>query len=293
MITKERIEQLTIDIARASSVMKLVCGVANNAAWQVVLHAYSYISGRRMDPNDPDGRRRMPAHPRFRHEVKKQFKKALDEWKAYEHRLVYASEYRMFHVDDMDEAHRRRYGDITDRQYYDFWSGIGAPAFTKTMPYITSLWNKYRVSLISHKVEHPDHVAWVMTALAALELADQLYYKAIDECVSGYKIPRPLLNKIFRQFRLTRVKDAWHQALMMLAPETVFDLDYVEEKNIKIGLTQLCDAWSDPNLMYESTMNTVEDYDEIFATRGFQKKSLRELADIKNKTEEEINNEHN
>lgn len=90
------------------------------------------------------------------------------------------------------------------------------------------------------------------------------------------------------------MKSAWHQAMLMMAPDTVFDLEYVEKRNIEVGLMQLCDAWSNPKLMYESTMDSVEDYDEVFATRGFQQKSLRELADIRDKTEEAImnNNEH-
>jgi len=293
MTDKQR-ERLITDLSKAAAVLKLVCGVANNAAWQVVLHAYSYISGRQIDPTDPDGERRVPAHPRFRHEVKRQFRRAIDEWHDYEARLIYATEYRMFHLDDMTEAVRRRYGDITDRQYYEFWSSVGGPAFSKTMPLITSLWNKYRLSLINHKVDNADHVAWVMTALAAIELADQLYFKAIEECRKGYNLPRQLLTTVFHQFRLTRMKSAWHQAMLMMAPDTVFDLEYVEKRNIEVGLMQLCDAWSNPKLMYESTMDSVEDYDEVFATRGFQQKSLRELADIRDKTEEAImnNNEH-
>ena len=77
---------------------------------------------------------------------------------------------------------------------------------------------------------------------------------------------------------------------MMLAPETDFELEPMEKRNIEMGLTQLCEARLDPSLLYNSTMQSVEDYDEIFRTRGYQKKALREIAEVRDETKEELEN---
>jgi hypothetical protein len=49
-------------------------------------------------------------------------------------------------------------------------------------------------------------------------------------------------------------------------------------------LEQLCDAWVAPTLLYDSTFENVEDYEEIFRTKGEQKKSLREIAEARELT---------
>ena len=273
---EREMEALAAKMARASGVVKLFCGVANNAAWLVVLDGYDHARQCR----------------NYRHAVKHAFKDAIQSYHDYENRLIYATENRMFHVADLGERVRKMYGeDITDRQYYDFWSSVGGPAYEKTRPLITSLWNKHRLSLLNHGVKDAEHVAWVLTALAALGLACQLYEKAISECKRGYQLPERLMRFVFNQFSLKPVEERWRRALIMLAPDAGFKLDSVERKNIAHGLTQLCEAWIDPSLLYNSTMKSVEDYDEIFRTRGYQQKAMREIAEVRDETLEDLIND--
>jgi hypothetical protein len=274
-MTEEQYNELARKMASAAGVVKLICGVANNAAWLVMLDGY-------------DQARRCQ---RYRHDVKRAFKLAIEAWHDYERRLVHATENRMFHLADMGEKARKTYGDITDRQYYDFWASVGGPAYQKTRPLITSLWNKHRLSLLNHHVKDADKVAWVITAQAALELAEQLYEKAIRECVKNYGLPEWMARGVFGQFSLKAVSERWRRALMMLAPETEFELEPTEKRNIELGLTQLCEAWLDPTLLYNSTMESVEDYGEIFRTHGYQKKALRDLAEVRDETMEEFEND--
>lgn len=271
----EQYNETVRKMASAAGVVKLICGVANNAAWLVVLDGY-------------DQARRCQ---RYRHEVKRAFKMAIEAWHDYERRLIHAKECRMFNLADMDEKTRKTYGDITDRQYYEFWASVGGPAYQKTRPLITSLWNKHRLSLLNHHVKDADKVAWVITAMAALELAEQLYEKAIHECIDGYGLPERMVRGVFGQFSLKTVSERWRKALMLLAPETEFELEPTEKRNIEMGLTQLCEAWLDPTLLYNSTMESVEDYDEIFRTRGYQKKAMREIAEVRDETMEELEND--
>lgn len=238
-------------------------------AWLVVLEAFDHA-------------RRCK---RYGFRQKQLFMQAVNELHIYERGLKHATVNRMFHLADMKEEVRRKYGDITDAEYYEFWKGIGGPAYQNTRPLSTSLWNKYRLSLLSHGVNDSEHIAWVMTAQAAIDLAGTMYESAMRECEVGYKIPRPLLEKVFGQFSLKRVSKAWYRAMVALAPETEpIKLDPIEEKNIDMGLRQLMEAWMDPELLYSSTSETVEEYDEIFATHGFQKKVLREIAEVKAET---------
>ena len=57
--------------------------------------------------------------------------------------------------------------------------------------------------------------------------------------------------------------------------------------NIQNGLMQLTETWSNPQLMYDSMSSGVEDYDDIFRTKGYMKKALRNLAEHRNATLEE------
>jgi hypothetical protein len=270
-------------MASAAGVVKLICGVGNNAAWQVVLHALTEINGKKIDPKDPEGNRHLPRHPRYQHEVKHAFKRAIEAFHDYERQLICAKENRMFHLADKTENTRKMFGDITDREYYEFWASIGWPAFQKTKPLITSLWNKHRLSLLNHGVGESDKVAWVLTAMAALELADQLYEKAIRECIN-YGLPEWMVRGVFSQFSLKHVKDKWREALLLLAPDTEYELEPTEKRNIELGLTQLCEAWLDPSLLYNSTIATAEEFDEVFRTKGYQKKAMREIAEARNET---------
>ena len=275
MMTEKKKEEYIRCMAAASGFVKLVCGVANNAAWLVVL----------------DGLDHAKQCKRYRHDVKRAFKQAIEYFHEYERTLLYARENRMFHVPDMGEKARKTYGDITDREYYDFWASLGASAYTKTRPLITSLWNKHRLSLQAHGVQDAKHVAWVLTAAAALELAVQLYEKAIDQSIEFYGLPRKILVDVFGQFSLAKMTEAWRRALNMLSPDSKFDLGSTERKNIEHGLTQLCEAWLDPSLQWKSTLQSVEDYEEVFRTKGYQKKTIDEIKSIHDKIMDNLEND--
>ena len=277
------LEELEREMAASAATVKLICGVGNNAAWLVVLEAYGHAKQhRRFNQNIKGGKR-----------VSWFFRRVMKLYHEYEHRLVDARKIRFFHIADMDEKTRRKYGEgITDREYYDFWAAIGGPCYSKTHPLVTSLWNKYRLSLMHNDVVDADKVAWVMTGQAALELAVTMYDMAIDECEKGYDIPRSLLEYVFGQFSMKEIADEWYRAMMTLAPETEpIKLSELDEKNIELGIRQLMEAWLDHDMLYASTADTVAEYDEVFRTRGFQKKVLREIAEVRQETQQEYEKE--
>lgn len=277
------IEELESKMTAAASTVKLICGVGNNAAWLVVLEAYGHAKQhRRFNQNIKGGKR-----------VSWFFRRVMKLYHEYEHQLVDARQNSLFHVADMDEKMRRQYREgITDREYYDFWAAKGGPCYSKTYPLVTSLWNKYRLSLQHNNVADADKVAWVMVGQAALELAVTMYDMAIDECEKGYGIPRSLLEYVFGQFSMKEIAGEWFRAMMALAPETEpMKPSELDEKNIDMGIRQLMEAWLDYDTLYTSTADTVAEYDEVFRTRGFQKKVLREIADVRQETQQEYEKE--
>lgn len=277
-MTEEELQQA---LGNSAKVVKLICSVGNNAAWNVMMDAYDHAKKcKRFTASIKGGR------------VCSQFKRAINDFNAYERNLLRCSKNRMFHLADMSEEIRRKYGDITDDEFYEFWKGVGAVAHKKTKPMITSLWNKYRLSLINHHVADADHVAWVMTAQACIDLSIRLHDHALKECTNGYRLPRPLLDHVFGQFSLTRVSRSWYRAMLDLEPGLEpITLDDVEERNIEYGLYQLTEAWLEPSLLYDATSEAVEDFEEIFSTSGQVKKALREIAEVKDETLKELENE--
>lgn len=275
-------EEIVKAVSNAAAIFKLVCGVGNNAAWLAMMDGYDHAKRCKAFRRSLKGG----------HMVGWYFKKAVNDFKDYERQLLTTEKNRMFHVADMTEDVRRKYGDISDAEYYEFWKGVGGVAYAKTQPHITSLWNKYRVSLIKHDVKDAEHVAWVMTAQAAIDLSLAMYESAMKECETGMNLHRQLLDGIFGQFSLKTVSKDWMRAMMLLAPETNdFQLDSTEERNIEFGLEQLMEAWLDPNLLYSSASGAVDDYEEIFATKGFVKKVQREIAEVRAETLKELENE--
>lgn len=271
-------EEAQLRFSRAAAVVKLICGVANNAAWLVMLDGYGHAKRCRRYGQSAKGGK-----------VGTFFKRAINEFHDYERGLLRASTNRMFHLSDMAESTRRKYGDITDDEYYEFWKGIGGVAYIKTKPLITSLQNKYRLSLVCHHIDEADHIAWVMTAQAAIDLSIAMYDSAIIECMNGFNLPKRSLETVFGQFSLRRVSTVWRKGLMLIAPDTEFiDLDDVESKNIDHGLQQLMEAWMKPDLLYSSTSENIEDFEEIFATKGFWKMALRDIAEIRAETLKEL-----
>ena len=272
-------EEMVKAVGNAAAIFKLVCGVGNNAAWVVMMEGYDHA-------------RRCKAFKRSvkgGHNVGWYFKRAVNDFNIYERNLLTTQTNRMFHVADMSDDVRRKYGDISDAEYYEFWKGVGGVAYGKTKPLITSLVNKYRVSLIQHGVKDAEHVAWVMTAQAAIDLSLALFESAAKECEVGLKLHRKVIDEVFSQLSLKTISKDWMRALMLLAPETdPIKLSDVEERNIDLGLRQLMETWLDPELLYSSASGAVDDYEEIFATKGFHKKVQREIAEVRAETLKEL-----
>lgn len=258
--------ELADAVAKAAGLTKTMTGIGNNAAWAAALEANDHLRH----------------HPRFRHSVKKGFTDALEAFKTYERTLVHTQENRLFSVSDLTPEYRKRYGNISDREYYDFWAATGTTAYTNKRVWMTNLWNKFRVSLINHKVPNPDIVAWGMAASACIKLAVCIYDNSLKVGVEQYKVPMPLLDAIFGGLRLSEIEKKWDRALAQLEPFTeTYDLNETEQRNIQNGLDQLQEEWTSCATLRNALSETTEAYEEVFRTKGEMKKTLRLIGEIR------------
>lgn len=260
-------EELSSSISCASSIVKLVCGVANGVAYLIML----------------DARDKMRLHPKWRGAIKRAYSHAFAEYDSYLRMLKFPPSDMpyFFKMEDMDSSTRKKYGNITDAQYFEFWESLAGAAYTHQRKYITSLANKYRLSLVGHGNPYAEILQWPMVAQAMLELSVTIWEVNIEDLAEKYHLPKKLLQRFFSGFSLSRVAAAWKKALEITDNAVLtYDLDANETRNIELGIEQLQDAFSDPKTLYESLLGSVEAYDEIFRTKGEHKKVVREIENL-------------
>jgi hypothetical protein len=284
-------EELERQVSQCSGFVKMMCGVANNCAIQVVNMCRSHIE----DIRDEDSYKERPKrpHPGYKHRAKLLFRQFFQEWHTMESSLLYpsAGETRFFHVADMPDGARKKYGTMTDAQYFEFWKGTGALAYQKSLPLVTSLQNKFRLSLERHGVKHAQQTAWAMTADAVLQLACETFDRTMRSCHEALPyLELSFVETLWKAFSPKRPAETWRKAMLLMAPDCDgYKLDDDEERNIAYGLEQLRELWVSSDLPFDATIAAVEDYDEdIFRTRGEAKKSIRELSEARNDARREI-----
>lgn len=248
-----------------AGLVKTVCGVANNAAWMACLEAYD----------------KAKSHPRFRKRshggksIKKLFKNAIEAHHAYERALLYGGPPYFFRLNDLPPNARKQFGDITDADYFDLWTAVGAKAYEKTRPFTTCLANKFRVSMERHGVEHADIIAWIITATTCLKIASRVFDSAMRSASKMVKMTAGDLGKVFHPFSLDIVTKLWIEAELAIEPETDIDIeDPIEKKNLQMGILQIEEQWMNYGTLYGSAAEVFEQYDDVWRTPGEQKKAI-------------------
>ena len=283
-MTDEERQKIELTFARCSGFVKMVTGVANNAALAVMRHAYCQIA----DIRDKDSYMERPRQPHhnYRHKAKMLFGQAMRDVAAYRSRLMHPNrgDVRFFCVSDMTPDTRKKYGDMTDEDYFAFWEGTGSEAYRKTQPLITSLWNKFRKSFDEHGIHSAAQSAWGLTAMTCLQLAVEIWEGAmlsVREAVES-RLTDEFIWRVYQPFSLQRVAASWKQALVTLSPESAcYRLDGSDERNIELGVQQLRDAWLSPDMPFSATMQAVDDFGDLFRTQGERKKAIREMSEMR------------
>ena len=251
-------------IRKASALVKIMMGPCNNAAWTVCLQAHD----------------KAKTLPQYRHEVKRAFRQSLDAWAAYERELLHDQRNRFFCLKDMSEKTRKTYGNITDREYYEFWTGTGCEMYVRTAPLITALQHKCKRILDSRGIANADALAWITTARACLDLAVVIYDMTALVLTNEHGIHARYVREVFGKFSLQNVRDRWKHAEHLLSLDDI-PLTDAEIHNVELTLEQIQEAWTSLDLIYELMGYTAESYDEVFRTKGEMKKVLRSISELR------------
>lgn len=273
--TRRTRAKLERQLASAAGLVKEVMGVANNAAWLICVDAY-------------DRMRTLP-NWKARH---KGFRRALDEFKAYERRLIWDDNYRFFDLRDMPEATRKMYGDISNREYYEFWAAVGGSAYDRTKAFVSSLQNKYRLALLHNGVAEGTAVplAWGSAAFACLNCAVEIYSTCLDTVANQFALPRGRMDACFHLFSLGTVSRLWGCALKDCDPVAFAgELSVTDGKNVQQGIEDIMLLWTDGPAIYDDMEKTLRECGEdVMRTKGCIRKAIAEvegMREIHNQTE--------
>ena len=257
---------------KCSSYVKYVVGVANNAAWAACLDSMEHIR----------------QHPYYRNSrcggttPAREFVRCFDVLKSYEHNLIYTEHNRFFRLSDMPPQTRAYYGNITDREYYDYWAAFGFQAFQDTRPFFTSLVNKLRLAYEAHGVTAPDKIAWANAAGQTLYIASDIFTNVIDNCVRDFpNVGRKVFLSVLKPFDLHDVARLWASAVDTLDPKSDVALTDTEHRNIEQGYIQLAQQWTSNESVFGSREKVAKSYEEIFRTNGTMKKAIGRFQQMK------------
>lgn len=266
-------EQLTKEWATAAGLMKELMGVANNAAWLVILDAREELR------ELPNWKQRVSGGMT----VAQNFQRAIEAFHAYEKALLWDDEFGYFDLQNMPEHTRKMYGDISNRDYYDFWCAIGGSTYSRTRPFVTSLWNKYRLALEHDGISNADTIAWGMCGIACLNAAVTIYSMSLDMIHEQFHIDLALLRKVFRKFSLTDVEKLWEDACKLAFPKAFSaPMSDTDGQNVEMGIRQIMEQWTDGDKIYDDMEKTLEECGEdVMKTQGFVKKAITEVQQLR------------
>jgi hypothetical protein len=233
-----------VDWGEVASFVMAMSGMANNAAWYVLMEAYDAV-------------RRLPC---YKQRTKQLVNAAIKEWNVYEKRLIAD---KFLDIRTMKEQARAMYADdITNEEFIDWWRGIGGEAYDKTKQFVSSLANKYRLALEKAGVQHAEDIGWMLTASAAFSIAVKIWEETIRNACREYGGSVERGYQLFRAFNLEDVKRAWNRAGKSVCDD--IPIDECAARNIELGVNQLAEKWSDPKLMQRSMRKAIKAYKESF-----------------------------
>lgn len=258
-------------VTQASSFVKLIDGVVNNAAWAACLDAYEYLKPLK----------------RFNQQVRGGdtagygYKRCFKALKDYQRNLIYASENRFFHVADMTEETRNYYAKgMTDEEYYDFWASFGFKAYQDNKQFLTCLVHKLHLVYEQAEVKQAEAAAWSMGAYMSLSVATECHSDTVKAVAKQWGGSFNEWARLFKAFDLATVEKLWGDAHKDFFPElTTIDFSDDEFENIKLSFNQWAYRLVRGKTLVKSRVDTVADYaDDIFRTPGCAKKAMRELS---------------
>lgn len=242
--------------------VKQSAGVWNNVAQAEMFESYHAVR----------------ATPLFKHQVKKAFNDAMNAYAAYEKRLLNPTWLRFFCVKDMPPEVRKKYGDISDRDYYEFWQNLGWSVREQHKSFITALENKFFLALDNHNVKYARVCASCLVSERLLMIATQNHKGLITDSLRALGYRSDLVERMCQDFYMKDILDKWSKACSMILPKNGV-LTEIELRNINNGIDDLQKILGSTDNMFDGLKKSIADYEDVFRTKGECKKALREAVE--------------
>lgn len=272
---EEMRDEILVQIVTASGIIKFVCGVGNNTA---LLTLYDAVDAVKREPGC------------YRHEIKRRMKMVLNEVKNYEHRLIYDETNRFFRVSDMSEETRRQYAEsMTDKDYYELWCNLNSKIYVDVKPFLDSLKHKYFKLLQKYGCKYSKAASYLCVSLTMMKIADSMYESALSSVTHESYLTSSVARELFGKFSMKRVSSELNEVLSRLLPEEMkTKLPAEDQRNLDLGLSQVEERMMNIDNLFDSMKYAVEDFPELFRTKGFQKKALQSIVETQSKAKELI-----
>lgn len=257
-----KMKMLDDRILAVSGHIKMLYGCVNNL---VLFEAYEAIG-------------RVRQSPRYNKQVRHEFLKVIKDIKDYNRNLLYGQR-EWFSLKKMPENTRKLYGDITDSDYYDYWTSLGGETAMLCKDELNVLLNKFTISMKNHQIQDHELMARMMLVMSLFDCAEAVDKRIVREFKEAARVDWTIAQTVWKDFSLSRIKKSWERALYSLSVKgQKWELTEIEERNITMTVDQLCDKFNAAETYFQATLNNTEDYDDIFRTKGTHKKALREIA---------------
>lgn len=215
----------------------------------------------------------------YRHDFKRLFNTIPQTWNAYESNLLNKQDFPMFKVERLTPETRKLYGEsITDRDYFEFWKAQGTALYHEVKPFIDSARYKYYKSLTAHGVTYPDEQAMLLTFNMALRICQEQYESTVKRLIADYAVCRRDIELITAQFSLAKVREAVLAVLRHPAISHEYQLTPEEKANITLGVKDYADKVTNQEFCIRSVHAASGEYEEMFRTKGYQKKALSHIS---------------
>lgn len=256
-------------------VFKIYCGIINGATWLACLEAHDKMKG----------------HPLFKKRIKggytveQYFKRVFKEFGNYERNVIYSEPFHFYRLSELPPEYRKCFNNISDREYYELWSAVGAKMYEKTYPFVSCLANKFKLPLVARNEKDADIIGWLLTASTCLRIADSVFSHVVCDIANISGFSKNKMYGLFKDSSLTKVYKQWLSAAKTLYADLEVSIDNIESSNIVNGIEDLTNRWTSRSIIFDSITDVFQNYDEVWRTPGEQKRALkivRELIDQMN-----------
>lgn len=248
--------------------VKQIAGIVNNATWFAMIDAIDAVR----------------KHPRYKQRVKLDFKTALQKFKDYE-AILQCDEHRgLFDLKNLTPEARKKYGSITNQDYYEYWCAVGGSAYMLSKDKMQEITDALTEHLNTEGYNHTDILAKLLLASTCMEHAILCVDGIIEAGCRDVRLSVADGKKFYSVLSLRPVHTAWQKAISTLEPSIG---DMLVPEHVYKHYDGLGELWRSEEFIINCIRKTSVDYEEIFRNKTELRKLKSELHRWKKSIKEE------